>query len=137
LGCSAGQTSGGKLAADPATTPDSPVGATWEWVRTVTPVERFEAVDPTRYTLTLNADGTVAARFDCNRGRGEYTLSEHRIEFGPLATTRMACPPDTQDHIFARQLDTMRSFFMRDGELFLEAPYDSGTMRFRAAEQAD
>ncbi|MGD8644304.1 MAG: META domain-containing protein, partial [Chromatiales bacterium] len=114
--------------------PESVLGTTWEWVGTVTPLERFTVADPSRYTITLNADGSVAALFDCNRGRGSYEASEHRIQFGPFATTRMACPEDTQDFQFISQLERVTSYFVQDGQLFLEAPYDSGTMRFRAAD---
>lgn len=117
----------------PGALPESVLDTTWEWVGTVTPVERFTVADPSRYTITLNPDGSVAALFDCNRGRGSYEASEHRIQFGPFATTRMACPEDTQDFQFISQLERVTSYFVQDGQLFLEAPYDSGTMRFRAA----
>jgi heat shock protein HslJ len=131
-GC-AGNMDQGTKTAPAGSLPESVLGTTWEWVGTVTPVERFTVGDPSRYTITLNADGSVAALFDCNRGRGSYEASEHRIQFGPFASTRMACPEDTQDFQFISQLERVTSYFVQDGQLFLEAPYDSGTMRFRAA----
>jgi heat shock protein HslJ len=45
----------------------------------------------------------------------------------------MACPPDTQDASFMRDLQRVASFFIERGELYLELPVDSGTMRFRQA----
>jgi para-nitrobenzyl esterase len=122
----------GTAPAPGADLPASVLGTTWEWVETVTPVERT-AADPSRYTITLHADGSVAARFDCNRGHGRFEVDGHRLRIGPFATTRMACPEDTQDYQFAKQLERVTSYFLQDGFLFLEAPYDSGTMRFRAA----
>jgi heat shock protein HslJ len=107
------------------------VGVTWEWVSTVNPVERIEVADPSRYTLTLLAGGEVRAGFDCNRGGGSYELSTGRLSFGPFMSTRMACPEDSQADLFMRDLQRVTSFFEQDGELYLELPYDSGTMRFR------
>ena len=111
------------------------VGTRWEWLGSVTPVERIEAADPERYTLTLQADGNARLLFDCNRGSATYEIAGNKLSFGPLISTRMACPPDTQDHVFMDQLRKVRSFFIRDDQLFLEMPFDSGTLRFRAAEQ--
>jgi heat shock protein HslJ len=108
-------------------------GTTWEWIGTTTPVERFEATDPARYTLRLQSDSQAEFQFDCNSGRGMYELADNRISFAGMISTRMACPPDSQDGLFMRQLGQVTTHFMQDGELFLEMPYDSGTMRFRAA----
>jgi len=111
------------------------IGTTWQWVSTITPVETFESVEPARYTITLASDGSVAAQFDCNRGQGSYEVTDNRLSFGLFAATRMACPEDSQDSVFMRHLEEVTTFFMRDGQLFLEMPYDSGTMRFRAADE--
>lgn len=109
------------------------VGRTWEWIDTQTPVELIEANDPARYTVTLGADGRANVRFDCNRGGGGYDIVEGGLTFGDLVSTRMACPPDSQDAVFARQLAAVRIFFVEGGELYLDLFADSGTMRFRAA----
>jgi heat shock protein HslJ len=130
VGCAAGMSS-----EQPGRSKDPQivVGRTWKWVSTVTPVEKITAAAPERYTILLQEDGNVRVRFDCNKGRGKYTLSEGRISFGPLMSTRMACPPDTQDASFMRDLQRVASFFIERGELYLELPVDSGTMRFRQA----
>ena len=109
------------------------VGKTWQWVSTLTPVEKITVAAPERYTIPLQADGTVRVQFDCNKGGGNYTLSEGRLSFGPLMSTRMACPPDTHDAPVMRDLQRVGSFFVEAGQLFLELPADSGTMRFRQA----
>ncbi len=111
--------------------PQMVVGKTWQWVATVTPVEKIMVAAPERYTILLHEDGNVRVRFDCNNGGGKYTLSEGRISFGPLMSTRMACSPDSQDSPFMRDLQRVSSFFVESGELYLELPMDSGTMRFR------
>ncbi len=110
------------------------IDVTWRWVRTVTPVETFEVNEPDRYTLHLGMDGRAVMRFDCNRGGGDYEIGEGTIDFGVMMSTRAACPPDTLDHVFMKQLDEVTSFFVQDGYLFLEMPMDSGTMRFEPAD---
>jgi heat shock protein HslJ len=48
-------------------------------------------------------------------------------------STRMACPPDTLDGPFMRDLQRVVSFFVDNDTFYLELPYDSGTMKFRPA----
>jgi len=109
------------------------IGTRWQWVRTVTPVELIEVSAPERYTLLLQADGRAEVQFDCNSGGGSYEIIGHRLSFGPLAATRMACPPDSQDAVFSKQLGEVTTYFVNDGILYLEMPMDSGTMRFEPA----
>ncbi len=116
---------------DRKTDPESVLAKTWQWESTVTPVEKIEATDPERYTFLLKDDGKAQVRFDCNRGGGSYTISEGKLSFGPLMSTRMACPPDSQDGPYMRDLQRAVSFFAENGKLYLELPADSGTMKFR------
>jgi heat shock protein HslJ len=104
---------------------------TWQWVSTITPVEKISVSNPERYTIMLAGEGTLQARFDCNRGGGEFKISPGKLSFGPLMSTRMACPEDSLDGPFIRDLQRVTSFFVQDGLLYLELPYDSGTMKFR------
>jgi len=115
------------------TEPQSILGETWQWEATVTPVEKVTVPSPERYTILLQDDGTVRIRIDCNRGSGNYTIAAGQLTFGPLVSTRMACPPDSMDAPFMRDLQRVSSFFVQDGKLYLELPFDSGTMRFRRA----
>jgi heat shock protein HslJ len=113
--------------------PQTVLNKTWQWVLTITPVEKITVTDPERYTIMLTEDGKLQARFDCNRGGGEYEISEGKLSFGPLMSTRMACPEDSLDGPFMRDLQRVASFFLQGGLLYLELPYDSGTMKFRTA----
>jgi len=116
-----------------STDPQAVMGKTWQWQGTITPVEKITVASPERYTIRLTEDGKAEAQFDCNRGGGAYEISPGKITFGPLISTRMACPPDSLDGPFMRDLARVVSFFVEDGQLYLELPVDSGTMRFRAA----
>ena len=106
---------------------------TWQWEGTVTPVEKVTVPSPERYTIFLQDDGTARIQFDCNQGSGNYTIATGQLTFGPLVSTRMACPPDSMDTAFMRDLQRATTFFVQDGELYLELPFDSGTMHFRPA----
>jgi len=116
-----------------STDPQSVLNKTWQWVSTITPVEKIEVPNPERYTIILTDDGKLQARFDCNRGGGEFKISPGKLSFGPLMSTRMACPPDTLDGPYMRDLQRVTSFFLQNEVLYLELPYDSGTMKFRPA----
>ena len=113
--------------------PAAVTGITWEWVRTTTPVEQTEVPEPGRYTILLQPDGRLEALFDCNRGGGEYEIEQGKLSFGPLISTRMACPEDSLDALFMKDLQRVTSFFVLYGALYLEMPYDSGTLQFRAS----
>ena len=108
-------------------------GTVWEWTGTITPVDEIVVATPERYTLELAAGGTASVRFDCNRGSGQYTLSDRELGFGPFMSTRMACPEDSLDLRYEKDLSRVKTFFLTDGMLHLELPYDSGVMRFRPA----
>ena len=112
--------------------PGEVMNKTWVWEKTVTPIESLSVADSERYTIRFAENGHLEAKFDCNRGGGTYTLSEGRVSFGPLMSTRMACAEDSLDAVFMKDLQRANSFFLQDGMLFLELPYDSGTMHFRA-----
>jgi heat shock protein HslJ len=113
--------------------PQKILSRTWQWESTITPVEKIAVPNPERYTILLKADGKAQVRFDCNRGGGDYKISEGKLSFGPLMSTRIACPPDTLDAPFLRDLQRAASFFIEKGNLYLELPFDSGTMKFRPA----
>lgn len=115
--------------------PQLVIGRTWRWEATVNPLEKITVSEPGRYTIMLAADGRIQIRLDCNRGGGEYKIAEGMLSFSPLISTRMACPADSMDGPFIRDLQRVTSFFIEGGKLFLELPYDSGTMIFGLHEK--
>ncbi len=76
--------------------PDRPIeGTTW----VVEGLVQNQAVSsvPVGLTSTLVfADGKVAYK-GCNSGSGTATIGKETITFGPIATTRMACPQPAMD----------------------------------------
>jgi heat shock protein HslJ len=76
--------------------------------------------DSTKYTVTFEADGNVTARLDCNRGRGTWkSSSPGQIELGPMALTRMMCPPGSLSDRVAKDWSTAQSYAIADGHLRL------------------
>jgi heat shock protein HslJ len=84
--------------------------------------------------LTLRLEnGRASGNAGCNTFSGSYKLSEERLEFGPLATTRMACDPASmeQEARFLATLAAVRSYSRYgNGSLSLIAP-DGRAIRFR------
>lgn len=110
-------------------------GTTWQWLHTeYGDGSVLEAADPSRYTLTFIADGSLTAQVDCNRGRGTYTVVDSSLEIGPLATTRMMCPEGSQDHDFLKDLDIAVTYIIEDDYLYVALMYDTGIMVFASAE---
>lgn len=93
---------------------------------------RTEIAAPAAFTLEFGADGVAFFRIDCNRGRGAWKAapssdpSAGTLEFGPLATTRMACAPGSLDHRVMRDLALVRSYRLKEGNLFLSLMTDGG-----------
>lgn len=106
------------------------VGPVWQWQSTTTPVQKIKVKDPLRYTIQFNGDGTVGIKNDCNSVGATYTADGQKINIKLGPTTLMACPPDSQDSEFARQLRAASIFFFKDGMLYLDLFADSGTMGF-------
>jgi heat shock protein HslJ len=109
------------------------LGQTWQWVATATSDGKITAKDPTRYTILFAADGQVQAQFDCNRGHGGYRMADGKLTMGVLMATRMACPADSQDSRFMKDLQTANAYYLAGDNLFLKLPGKTGTMQFRPA----
>ena len=110
--------------------PSAVTGQVWQWTGTATPTETIDSLAPDRYTLELAPNGRLMVRADCNRGTGSYRIGAGTIALGPIATTRMACPPGSLDARYLADLQRAAAFFVEDGRLHLALPADAGTMRF-------
>jgi heat shock protein HslJ len=121
----------GTQAASASPSPGLP-GTSWQLVK-------FEGGDDTiltpddraKYTIEFAADGRLAARIDCNRGRGTWKSSgSNQISFGPLALTRAKCPPGSLHDRIVKQWENIRSYVIRDKHLFLALMSDGGIYEF-------
>jgi heat shock protein HslJ len=83
-------------------------------------------------TLSFDA-GRVSGLAACNRYSGSYTLSGEGLTFGPMAGTRMACPPplmETESAVFAAFARVTQFDIAADGALLLKT--DEATPLFTA-----
>jgi len=87
--------------------------------------------DRSKYTIEFLADGSVAMRVDCNRARGTWkSAGPSQLEFGPMAVTRVACPPAPLEDRFAKDMGYVRSYVVRNQRLFLALMADGGIYEF-------
>jgi heat shock protein HslJ len=107
------------------------IGVDWQWVasRYNNDTEARPA-DPGRYWLRLEPDGSLRARVDCNQAGGRYRMSDGAIVIEVMHSTMAACEPGSLDRIFLRDLSGAAIYFMRQGRLYLDLKYDTGTMEF-------
>jgi para-nitrobenzyl esterase len=118
--------------APPQDTAAELAGTSWQLVKfmgsddtTLTPD------DGAKYTLAFNADGSLTARLDCNRGRGTWRSSApNQLELSSLALTRAMCPPGSLHDRIVKHWPYIRSYLMKDGHLFLSLMADGGIYEF-------
>lgn len=83
-------------------------------------------------TLRIEADGRISGRTGCNLFTGSAQVSENKIRFGPLTTTRSVCPPALmeQEHRLTAAFEAARSFSIDEsGVLHLEGEYEPFLLR--------
>jgi heat shock protein HslJ len=115
---------------------ESPLaGTSWQLVEFQSMDDSVGTVSPegpSLYTMSLNGDGTVDLRLNCNRANGTWSAEPSedgqsgRFEFGPLSMTRALCPPPSLDEQIATQSEYIRSYLLRDGNLYLSLMADGG-----------
>ena len=123
------------VAAAPAA---SLAGTSWQLVKfTGSDGSKVEPDERTKYTLAFQPDGVVVARIDCNRGRGSWKSdTPGQLVFGPLALTRMMCPPGSLHDRIAADFGAVRAYAISDGHLMLSLMADGGTYDYEPATAA-
>ena len=98
--------------------------------------------DPSLYTMSLHADGSVAMRLNCNRATGTWQAqagpdgTSGQFTFGPLAATRALCPPPSLDERVTSQASYVRSYLLKDGRLYLSLMADGGIFEWEPLPSA-
>jgi heat shock protein HslJ len=140
----AADSSGASAAADSSVpaTPEAPVPATpavalegTEWRLVDIGGQPSPAgADSTRHPgFTLLADGRkVQGSAGCNRMTGTYKLDGDKLKFGPLATTRMACPAMETETAFLKALEATTRYEVSGSSLTLYGA-DTAVARLEAA----
>lgn len=90
------------------------------------------AADP-KPTLGITAEGEVSGSAGCNRYSGRAEIAGNSITFGPLATTRMACPGRMEaEQRFLSALQRSEAFRLDAGRLVLIDGSGAPTAAFSA-----
>lgn len=86
--------------------------------------------------IEFMADGTVKGTGGCNSFSGKYTLMAEGISFGPMATTKKACPGSVgeQEHTFLRFLATIERYKVDGDELELYTTNYDAPMSFTSGD---
>ena len=80
------------------------------------------------YEMEFTADGKVMGNAGCNNYRSTYTLNDDTVTFGPVMSTKMACPGMQGEQLFTSlltnplhaKLDGDRLIFSQKGRVVLE-----------------
>ena len=107
----------------------------WSWESTADATETIVNESPERYTLVLADQGRARIQFDCNRGGGQFYLSHGQLSFGPMFSTRMACPAGSLDRRFSHDLSRVVSFYTQADMLYFGLT-DGGLMVFHEVRTA-
>ena len=91
-------------------------------------------IDDAQATLEFADDGRVSGSTTCNRFTGPATVSGESISFGPLATTRRACPEAlmNQERNYLAALAQAKQYEVQGSTLFLHLGGGSEPLRFTA-----
>lgn len=105
-------------------------GEHWKWHQSLyNNDQKSIPPDPSHYTVTFHADGTLSIRADCNRGGGAFSTEGKRITIEVTHSTRAMCPPESLEQAFIKDLNAAEVFFFSDGNLYIDLKYHQGTMK--------
>ena len=107
------------------------IGTEWKWQQSIYNNDtKAMPATPENYTLKLLPDGKVSIRADCNLGGGVYRLEGERISIQITHTTRAACPPESLEQTYIRDLNGAAIYSLKASFLCIDLKYDTGTMKF-------
>jgi heat shock protein HslJ len=110
----------------------SPLVGTWRLVELQSNDDAIGTTrpdDPSKYELTLNADGSVAMRLDCNRAFGQWqSPGPSEITFGQMGMSMALCPEGSLDTRISREMGFMRTYVLQGDRLSLNMMADGGNL---------
>jgi len=107
-------------------------GTVWQWVQTFyNNGSKAVPVDPKNYTVEFLDNGKLNARADCNLKGGTYSIKGGLLYIDITHSTMAACPDGSLEDQFVRSLTESVSYFLKDGVLYIDLKFDSGTMKFK------
>ena len=87
--------------------------------------------DRSKYTLRFEAHGKASIISDCNRATGSWSAeSSGQLRFGQLAATQALCPPGSLHDAYLAQFKWVRSYLVKEGNLYLATMADGSIIEF-------
>ena len=104
-------------------------GTSWKLVRLQAGDETtLVPGDGSKYTITFQSNGRVAARVDCNRGSSTWKSSRaNELHFGSWSMTRAKCPAGSLHDRIVTEGANVRSYLIKDGHLILSGMSGGGS----------
>ncbi|UCG73193.1 MAG: META domain-containing protein [Chromatiales bacterium] len=119
-------------ATEPPTQPPIDLADT-QWM--VEDIDGQGVADKVESTLSIDASGRASGIGGCNRYFGDVNHNDGAISFGPLGSTRMACPQAVmdQEQRFFAALEASRTYRQDDltGLLYFQDEAGTDVLRFR------
>ena len=78
------------------------------------------------------SDGQLNIKADCNFAQGTYIQKGNNISIKIGPTTLAICPPESISEKYLQELQAATIFFFKDGNLYFDLKFDTGTMKFMA-----
>ncbi len=121
--------SGGGSSPDEEPTTGTAAGAldltgSWQLEEGAGPGGAVEIIPTARITMEVTADGEVRGSAACNTYLGTVVVDGSSVEFGPIATTRLACAPrpGAAEAVYLAALDDVEAGTRQGDELTLTGP---------------
>jgi heat shock protein HslJ len=106
-------------------------GTVWQWVQTqYSNDKRVAPAKPANYTLRFLEGGQIKVKADCNQKGGTYSVDGKRLSITISHSTMAACEPGSLEDDFVHNLAASADHFLRNGDLYIDLKYDTGTMKF-------
>jgi heat shock protein HslJ len=104
---------------------------TWQWMQSFYNNDtKTVPQKPENYTIRFLENGNIAVKADCNQKGGTYSTEGRKLSITVTHSTLAACEPGSLEDVFVRDLEAAAIFFFKDGSLYIDLKYDTGTIIF-------
>ena len=103
----------------------------WQWEKFVSSDDsQIILRDPTKYMLFLKSDGDMYILADCNSGSGTYTKGDSSLDLYLEIITQAMCGSNSLSDKYILYLESVVTYVLDDGKLYLDLKADAGNMVF-------
>ena len=102
----------------------------WQWTALFEnePASQSVVPNPDNYTLTLNSDGSMNIKADCNMMSGSFSVDGTSLTLVLGPSTLAFCGEESLDLMFTELLNSVESYTIENDQLVLNLENDFGKM---------